>query len=67
MSKLPSSRTLPQGSIDGSEPVPVRERPMDCPSISTDVRHAASEFDDRIAIWVNEGGAGGEVVRTAAI
>jgi hypothetical protein len=35
----------------------------DRPSISTDARGTASELNDRIGNWVNEGGAGGEVNR----
>jgi hypothetical protein len=35
----------------------------DRPSISTDARGTASELNDRIGNWVNEGGAGDEVNR----
>jgi len=36
---------------------------LDRPSKSTDARHPPSELNDRIGIWVNEGGAGDEVNR----
>jgi hypothetical protein len=35
----------------------------DRPCISTDARRTASELNDRIGNWVNEGGAGDEVNR----
>jgi len=68
MNKLPSIRTPPRGQVDGSKSVHVKARALRiAPSISADACHASPELDDRIAIWVNEGGAGGEVERATAI
>lgn len=50
-------------------PCPIQQwqaRP-DRPIATAAVHHRAQELDDRIAVWANEGGAGGEVDREHAV
>lgn len=60
MNNPPRFQAQPRGPVDSSEPVQVVALPPDRPSVLTNARRAASELHDRIELWVNEGGAGGE-------
>jgi hypothetical protein len=56
-------RTPPQKPIDRSDRVRARASPGGRLSALPNARRAALELWNQIEIWVNEGGAGGEVNR----
>jgi len=56
-------RTLPYRDIVDIHPIHVTERMFDQPYIMAGAGSIAMESRERIAIWANEGGAGGEVSR----
>jgi hypothetical protein len=56
-------RTLPPSDIVGIQPIHVTEQMFDRPYIVARAGPMAKESRVRIAIWANEGGAGGEVSR----
>jgi hypothetical protein len=63
MSRAPRSRTSHRNHDGDSAPAGATTRSSDRPGPLSGARVVASELNDRIEIWVNEGGAGGEVNR----
>jgi hypothetical protein len=63
MSTTAHSQTWPQGSDDCLESTEVTTLLLNEPSPLASACCVAPELHDRIANWVNEGGAGGEVNR----
>jgi hypothetical protein len=63
MNGAPRSRTSHRNHDDDSAPAGATTRFSDRPGPLSGARVVASELNDRIEIWVNEGGAGGEVNR----
>ena len=57
---LAAATTRSQNSGDGSEMTRATTRVFDRRSTLAGACRAATEMHDRIEIWVNEGGAGGE-------
>jgi len=54
---------LPMVRGEGAEPSGPAARAVDRPYIMSGAGPIAAEIRARVAIWVNEGGAGGEVER----
>jgi hypothetical protein len=55
---------IPNGApVNGSKPARIGARNADWTAPSADARRLVPELKDQISIWVNEGGAGGEVKR----
>lgn len=63
MNKTSRSRIQSDAPVDGSEPTRVAIRNADQASTSADARRAAPDLNEQIGVWVNEGGAGGDVNR----
>jgi hypothetical protein len=63
MSKVVALRAQIRPWAGDVAPIPVTVQMFDRPYIMPDAGPIASALRERIAIWANEGGAGGEVSR----